>query len=157
EAQWNFRRALAHLTAGNVRARADVLADLAIAERGLEHWEAASTTLQEALDSYIALGDREMLARSCTELTAVCVWAGRLQEAIETARRGLASLQGDVSADRARLLAALAQTRAAAGGYEQAHEAMREALHIATQLSEPKLVARLLGVRSIVNYYFFRL
>src|SRR5262249_42707050 len=117
----------------------------------------ASSNLQEALDLYISLGDREMIARSCTELTAVFVWSGRLQEAIETARRGLASLQGEASADRAYLLAALAQTHAAAGGYKPAHEAMREALHIASQLSDPKLVARLLGARSTVNYYFLRL
>src|SRR5262249_10875852 len=115
------------------------------------------TALQEALDIYVSLGDREMIAKSCTELTAVFVWSGRLQEAIETGRRGLAALQGDVSADRARLLAALAQTRAAAGGYESAHEAMREALNTAPNLSASNLVARLLGPRPIVNSFFFRL
>src|SRR5262249_42139294 len=101
EARRSFRRALSYLTERDVRERADLLADLAIAERGLEQWEAALTTLQEALDLYITLGDWEMIARSCIELTAIFIWAGRLQEATETARHGLAYLHGDVSADRA--------------------------------------------------------
>ena len=79
------------------------------------------------------------------------------RKAIETARRGLAYLEADVSADRVRLLAALGQARAAAGGYEPAQEALREALNIASQLSDPKLEARLLSARSIVNFHFFRL
>jgi tetratricopeptide (TPR) repeat protein len=157
DARRSFRRALAQLTEGDVRERADLLADLAIAERGLEQWEAACTTLQEALDMYITLGDRERIARSCTELTEVFVWASRLQEATDTARRGLASLEADVSAHRARLLAVLGYAQATAGNWEPAHEALREALNIATHLADPKLVARLRGARLIVNYHFFRL
>jgi tetratricopeptide (TPR) repeat protein len=90
-------------------------------------------------------------------LTAVLVWAGRLQEAIETARRGLAYLEGDVSADRARLLAVLGQAHATAGDYEPAREALGEALNIASQHSDPKLMAGLFGARSIINYQFLRL
>jgi tetratricopeptide (TPR) repeat protein len=134
-----------------------LLAGLAIAERGLERWDAAIANLREALEIYITLDDREMIARSCTELTAVLVWAGRFQEATETARRGLAHLHGDLSADRARLLAVLAEGLATGGSYESAHEAMREALNVASHLSDPKLMARLLGARSIVNYHFLRL
>jgi tetratricopeptide (TPR) repeat protein len=134
-----------------------VLADLAIAERGLKQWDAAVTNLQEALEMYITVGDREMIAKSCTELAAVFIWAGRFQEATETARRGLAYLEADVSADRARLLTVLGYAQATAGNWERANEALQEALNIASHLSEPKLVARLLGARSIVNYNFLRL
>ena len=87
----------------------------------------------------------------------VFVWAGCLREATEAAGRGFAYLEADFSADRARLLAGLAQAHAAAGDYEPANEALHEALNIASHLSDPKLVARLLGARSIVNYHFFRL
>ena len=45
----------------------------------------------------------------------------------------------------------------AAEGYQPAHEALREAFNIASQLSDPKLEARLLGVRSTVNIHYFRL
>jgi hypothetical protein len=56
-----------------------------------------------------------------------------------------------------RFLAASVHAHAAAGSYEPAHEAQREALDIASQLSDPKLVGRVLGARSILNYHFFRL
>jgi predicted ATPase len=157
EARRSFRSALSHLTDVDVKERADLLEDIATAEWGLERWEAAFTNLQEAFDIYITLGDWEMVGRICTELTAVFVWAGRLQEATETARRGLAYLESDLSADRARLLAVFGNVRAAAGSWEPANEALQEALKIASHLSEPKLVARLLGARSQVNYMFLRL
>jgi tetratricopeptide (TPR) repeat protein len=153
----SFRSALSHLTDVDVRERADLLVSIAIAERGLERWDIAFANLNEALEIYITLGDREKIARNCTELAAVFVWEGRLEEATETARRGLSYLDADVSADRARLLAVLGQTYAIAGGYEPAHETLGEALNIASQLSDPKLVAGLLGARSIVNYQFLRL
>ncbi len=91
------------------------------------------------------------------DLAAAFMWAGRSQEAAETANRGLAHMQAEVSAERARLLAAFAQARAATGVYEPAHEALQEALSIASKLSDPMLEARLLGARSIVNFHFLRL
>jgi tetratricopeptide (TPR) repeat protein len=128
-----------------------------MAERGLDQWDAAIAHLHEVLEIYINLDDLEMIGRNFTELAAASIWAGRFQEATETARRGLTYLQAEVSADRARLFATLAQALAAAGVYQPAHEALREALNIASQLSDPKLEARLLGVQSIINIQFFRL
>jgi len=55
------------------------------------------------------------------------------------------------------LLAPLAQAHAASGSWQQAEEALREALNIASDLSDPKLEARLLGARSTINLQFFRL
>ncbi len=157
EALRSFRSALSHLDAADVRQRADLLASLAIAQRGLEQWDAALANLHEVIEIYVNLGDREMIGRSFTELTDAFTRVGRFQEATETARRGLAYLQPDVSVDRALLLAALAQALASAGGYGPAHGALREALHIASQLSDPKPEATLIGARSLVNSYFFRL
>ena len=157
EARRSFRSALSHLRDVDAREKADLLASVAFAERGLERWDVAFANLNEALGIYIALDDREMIARRCNELTAVFVWAGRLEEGIEIGRRGLSYLGEDVSADRARLLAGLGQTHAAAGNYQPAHAALEEALDIASQLSDPKLMAELVGARSIVNYLFFRL
>jgi len=157
EARRSFRSALSHLGDVDVRERADLLARIATAERGLERWEVAFANLGEALEIYITLGDREMIAKGCTELAAVFVWAGRLQEAAETARRGLAYLEADVSADRARLLAILGDTLASAGTYQPAREALEEGLKIASQLSDPKLIAAMFGARSVANYLFLRL
>jgi predicted ATPase len=157
EARANFGSALSRQGALGVTERAALLASLATAERGLEQWDAAIGHLAESLEIYTSVGDQEMIGRSFTDLTDACGSAGRFQEASETALRGLANLSADVSVHRARLFAALGQARAAAGEYEPANEALREALSIASQLSDSKLVAGLLGARSIVNFHFFRL
>jgi predicted ATPase len=157
EARRSFRSALSHQGAVEPRERADLLASLAMAERGLSQWDAVLANLRQALEIYINLDDREMVGRSFIRLTGALITAGRFQEAIETAQRGLAYFQADISAHRVRLLALLAQALAATAGYEPAHEAMQEALNIASQLSDPKLEAELLGARSMANFGYFRL
>ncbi len=157
EAQRNFRSALSHQGAIEAHERADLLAGLAMAERGLDRWSLGVTALREALDIYMKLEDRETVVRTVNELTDALIWSGSLQEATETARRGLNYLQADISAERARLFATLGQAHALAKTYEPAHEALLEALNVASQLSDPKLEARLLGVRSIVDFLFLRL
>jgi tetratricopeptide (TPR) repeat protein len=154
EARRNFQSALSHKGAVEARERADLLAGLALAERGLELLDEAVANLREVVEIYTKLEDREMVGKSFTELTDALVWAGRLREATETARRGLAYLQADANAARAGLFAALGQAWAS---YESAQEAVNEALNIATQLSDPKLEARVLGSRSILNFRYFRL
>jgi tetratricopeptide (TPR) repeat protein len=105
-----------------------------MAEQGLGLWEAALANLREVLDIYTNLEDREMVGKSFTELTDALIWAGLFREATETARRGLAYLQADAIAARARLFAALGQACAATEGYKPAHDALSEALDIAAQL-----------------------
>ncbi len=157
EAQRNFQSALSHQRTVDPRGRAELLANLATAERGLERWDAALANLGEALEIYLRLGDREMIGRSFTESADALIFAGRIQQGIEMARRGLAYLEGDVSVDRVRLLASLGHAYAAVASHELADEAMREALDLASRLSDPKLMASVLGNRSIVNFNFFRL
>jgi len=156
EARRNFESALSHKSAVEARERAELLASLARAERGLDLWDAAMTHLREVLEIYIELDDREMSGRSFTELAAASIWVGRFQEAAEIARRGLTYLD-EVSVDRARLLATLAQALAAAGVYQAADDAVREALKIASQRSDSRLEARLLNLRSIIDIQFLRL
>ncbi len=157
EAWRSFHSALSHRGAIDPRERANLLASLSMAERGLERWDAVSANLREALEIYSDLGDREMIGRSFTELAEALFFAGRLQETAETARRGLAYLQADVSADRVRLLATLGLANGSARAYAPADEALRDGLNIASQLSDPKLEARVLGARSTVNSLFFQL
>src|SRR5216684_406516 len=132
--------------------------NLAMAEQGLERWGAVFANLREALDIYVNLGERDMVGKSFTELTDAFISAGNFQEAAQTAHRGLAYLEADVSANRGHLLASLGHALAAAAtGYNPANEALREALNIASQLSDQGLEARVLGARSLVNLNFFRL
>jgi tetratricopeptide (TPR) repeat protein len=157
EARQNFTSALSHRQTVEARERADLLRKLAMAERGLDQWDAAIAHLCEVLEISLQIDDRVMVGRSFTDLAAASIWAGHFQDAAETSRRGLTYLQTDISADRARLLATLAQALAAAGVYRPAGEALSEALRIASQLSDPKLEAGLLGVRSIIDIQFLRL
>ncbi|MGC2306225.1 ATP-binding protein [Candidatus Binatus sp.] len=157
EARGNFRSALSHQSALDPRQKADLLASLATAERGLYLWEMVVANLRGALELYFNLADREAIVRTVNWLTDALLWVGRFQEGIETAQRGLAYLQAEVSVERAHLFATLAQAHAVGKAYEPAQEALHEALNIASQLSDPKLEARLLAVRSMINGRFFRL
>ena len=157
EAGRSFRSALSYQGAIDPREKADLLASLAMTELSLERWDSAVGDLREVLDIYTNLGDRERIGSSFAELTDAFIWVGRFREAAETARRGLDYLGSDVSANRARLLAAIAQASAASAGRQSACAALHEALEIASKLSDSKLEARVLGARSIVNMHFFRL
>ena len=84
----SFRSAFSNLVGTDIKERADLLKGVVIAEPGLARWDSAFAALTEAFEIYIGLGDREMIAKSCTELAGVLVWAGRLCEATETGRRG---------------------------------------------------------------------
>jgi tetratricopeptide (TPR) repeat protein len=157
EARRSLRSALSHQGAEDPGERAHLLASLAMAELGLERWDAAVANLREVLDIYTNLGDREMIGKSFAELADAFIWVGRFPDAAETARRGLDYLGADVSANRLCLLAVLGQASAASAGREPACAALREALDIASRLGDPKLEARVLGARLIVNMHFFRL
>ena len=157
EARRNFQSALSHQGAVSPRQRADLLASLAMAERGLDLWELVVANVGEALQIYVDLVDQQAIVETVYELIDALFWTGRIQETAETAQRWLSYFRADVSADRAYLFATLAQAHTVAAAYEPAQEALREALNIASQLSDPKLEARLLGVRSTINYQFFRL
>jgi tetratricopeptide (TPR) repeat protein len=157
EARRSFQSALSYQGAVDPKQKADLLERLAMAERGLDQWDAVLANHREALEIYVNLGDREMIVRSFKDLTAALFFAGRLQELAEAAGRGLSYVEADVSADRARLLAALGQAHAAAGDYEPAQAALHEALNIASELSDPKLAATVLAARSVANVLYFRL
>jgi hypothetical protein len=112
--------------------------------------------LDEVVEISINLGDREMIGKSFSRLTDALIVAGHFPQAVDAARRrGFAYLEGEVSVDWMRLLDGLSQALAWAEGYEAAHEALKEAMKLASQLADPKLVTRLVGVRSIVNFHFF--
>jgi predicted ATPase len=159
EARQSFRFALSETNALEPQERAELLVSLAIAERGLDHWDTAVANLREALEICFKLGDRKTITWIVNELTDALFWVGLSQEAIATAQRGLNYFGAEISAERARLFATIgwAHAHKSARDYERAEESMRHALNIASQLSDPKLEAELLGVRSEINIEFSRL
>ena len=156
EARANFESTLSLADTIDMRERANLLASVAMAEMGLERWEAALANLRKALEIHIQMGDREMMGASFSELAQALITAGHCDEAAETAQRGLTHLQGDISAYRVHLFAALAQARVFGPDHHLAEESWRAALELSAQLSDPKLMGRALSARSVVYHQFFR-
>jgi predicted ATPase len=63
EARRSFQSALSYQDALEVRARAESLASLAMAERGLDQWGVVVANLQEAMEIYLKLDDRETFVK----------------------------------------------------------------------------------------------
>ncbi len=137
QARRNFRSALSHRADISAKETAELLATLGMAEAGLELWDTALPNLRKSLEIYIGLGDRDMIGRSFSELTDALILAGGFHQAIETARRGLAHIERDVSVDRVRLLDRLSQGLASVEGYRPPHEALKEAPEPASQAIDP--------------------
>ncbi len=158
EARRSFQSALSYQGALDQREKAELLASLAMAELSLEHWDAAVANLREVLEIYTNLGDREMIGKQLCRVGR-CIHLGWPLPGCEPK-----PLVAD-STTSARTSAPIgyafslrsAQASAASAGREPACAALREALEIASKLSDPKLEARVLGARSIVNLHFFRL
>src|SRR3989442_6052903 len=104
-------------------------------------WDTALAKLGEALALLLSLGDRTTIGSLFSECAEALTWAGRYEDAARVARRVLEHLDGDLSADQVRLLSALGLTHATAAVYEPAEEALREALNLASQLFDQKLIA----------------
>jgi tetratricopeptide (TPR) repeat protein len=157
EARSSFQTALSHPTVISAKEKAELLARLATAHSGLERWDSVFANLRESAELYVGIGDRELIGKSFGDLTDALILAGRFPEAVETGRRGLSYLERDASIGRVRLLNGLSQALAWAQGYEPAHETLAEAMELASQLADTRLLTSVVGVRSIVNFYFFQL
>ncbi len=157
EALSHFQSALSHQGDLDLSKRAELLVRLAMAERGLGQWDAVLSHLGESLEITIGIGDRTAVGSMFSEFAQALLSAGRYEEAGRVARRGLNHLQGDLSADRVRLLCVQGLRGVTTRAYEPAAESLREALNVASQLSDPNLVARVLGDRCQLNSHFFRL
>jgi predicted ATPase len=157
EARQSFRSALSEKNALEPQERAGLLVNLAIAERGLNHWDSVVANLREALEIYLKLEDRKTIAWIVDDSTDALFRLGRNQEALASARRGLQFFGTEISGERARLFATIAWAYKSVGDYERAQESIRDGLSVAYQLCNPELEAQLLGVRSEINTAFSRL
>jgi tetratricopeptide (TPR) repeat protein len=158
-----YEDALRHLTEAVSRHdssdranHAELLADLATAERSLGRWEDALGHWRESLALYTALGDRSAASSVYIAIVEALNWAGRYFEAAEFAFRGLAHLEKNVTSDRARLLGALGAMNTAAGAYQPARDALVEAVQMAEQLGDAKSLGLVLSYRSFHNFVFLR-
>ena len=140
----------------DVSERVGLLTGLAAAEDGLEHWESRLAYLQEALKIATGLGDRGVGGKTLADLADALLLAGRFEDALKLANQGLSCLETEADADQVRLLATLGQAHAATASYQPALEAMQRALDLSQRLAIPRLTARVLRARSIVNFHYLR-
>jgi tetratricopeptide (TPR) repeat protein len=110
-----FEEALSHLERAAERTesatpaeRAELLFRLGTARRNTGQWDEAIETWKEAADAYEVVGDAEAAGRVCHEAAYSLAWAGRFEEGVTIAQRGIDLLGDRVSAVRApRLLSQL--------------------------------------------------
>jgi len=148
-----YESALALQSTDDRRGRADVLYKRGLARRSLGRSEEALADWCEALAAYDELGDAEAMGRICHEMSVQFIWAARPEEAMKTARQGLMALGERVSVDRCRLLAWAGIALSLAGYYTAADGMLSQAVAIAEQLGNQRLLGTVLVGRTF-NHCF---
>jgi tetratricopeptide (TPR) repeat protein len=156
EARRHFETALSFQKGADAASRAQLLLDVATADRGLGNWDAALARWKEAVDLYAAAGDSGASGCVFFEMFEGLVWSGRGDAAQDLARRGLDGLKED-PANRAYLATVNGLVSSLNGHFEQARPAFEEALSTARALHDCKLVARIQAYWSITDFYFMQL
>jgi tetratricopeptide (TPR) repeat protein len=157
EALRHFESALAQGDIIDRRRRAELLSQLAMAERGLGRWDNALASWREALDICTNLGDYELIDGICFKIVVMLMWVGRYQEAEQIAQRSLVQLPGEANTDRVRARTAVGLIKTVAGDYQAAQDAFHNALTSADRLSDHKLQALILAFRSHCHLHFLQL
>ncbi len=134
--------------------RADLLFLLGMTQRNLGHWDDALATWDRSLEISEQAGDRQTVARICDVATFNLIWSFRFPEGEAMARRGLAALGAERSADRGRLLGVFALAVACLGPYDESAAAAAEALEVATELGDDALLGYALAMQSVQRFCF---
>ncbi|MEE9286423.1 MAG: AAA family ATPase [Dehalococcoidia bacterium] len=137
--------------------RADLLFKRGLALRSLGRWEEALADWREALSTYEELGDAEAMGHTCREMCFQLAWGARYVESLEMARRGLIALGKQVSADRCRLLVTAGRTLSAAGQYAAGSSMLAQALAMAQELGDQRLLREVLADKVSHHAYYMQL
>ena len=149
DAVGHFEHALSLIPAADQLGRARLLERLAMALRSVGRWEDALGTMNDALDRYEALGQVEAIGRLGWAMVYQLVWTARLVEGVQVGQRTLAALGNTVSADKARLLSALAWVIGISGDYAAATATFDQARALAEQVGDERALADVLHMQTI--------
>jgi tetratricopeptide (TPR) repeat protein len=144
----HFQQALSLLERSTQDTRAELLERLAMALRSVGRWDDALTTMNEALDLYQALGRTDALGRLSWAMVSQLTWTARVPEAVQAARRALAALGDIVSADRARLLSAMAWAVGLGNDHATAKQMFDQARALADQVGDERALADVLQMET---------
>src|SRR5215216_4656749 len=110
--------------------------------------------MDDALDRYEKLGQVEAIGRLGWAMVYQLVWTGRFVEGMQVGRRTLAALGNTVSADKARLLSALAFAISVSGDYAAARTTFDQARALAEQVGNERAIADVLHIETFHHFGF---
>ena len=149
-----FEKALSLTPDDGQLGRAQLLERMAMTLRSLGRWEDALDTMNDALDRYDTLGQVEASGRLGWAMVYQLVWTARFVEGVQVGRRTLAALGNTVSADKARLLAALAFAISVSGDYAAATATFDQARALAEQAGNQRAMADMLHMQTIHHFVY---
>ena len=120
---------------------------------GLTRWPEAQRSWYLAVDQLEKQGERRLLAEICGLLAAQHVWTGHLDHCLAVARRALESLGDAPTSGRARLLAWAGHALNQSGDSRAGAALTEEAVGIAEQLDDPKLLGHVLTHQACQSFY----
>ena len=148
EAQRAFERAA--WLAEDDRTRASLLDRAGRAAQLNADYAVARERLEQAIELFETLGDREAASRSLVAMAAVLHADNRLEEAVEVNERAVIGL-ADGTAEKAAALAALASNNAFLGEFDKALAMTEAALAIAEPLEEWLTIIRALNTLALIR------
>jgi class 3 adenylate cyclase/tetratricopeptide (TPR) repeat protein len=157
DAVGHFEHALSLLPAADEFGRAQLLERLAMAQRNVGRWDDALGTMNQALDRYEALGQTAAIGRLGWAMVYQLTWTGRLIEGVTVGQRTLAALGDTTSADKARLVSALARAISLSGDYATATATFDQARALAEQVGNERALADVLHMQTIHHLGYVQL
>ena len=154
DAVGHFEKALSLMPNDDQLGRAQLLERLAMALRSVGRWQDALGTMNGALDRYQTLGQVEAIGRLGWAMVYQLVWTARFVEGVQVAQRTLAALGNTVSADKARLLSALAFAISVSGDYAAATATFNQARALAEQVGNERATADVLHMQTIHHFVY---
>jgi class 3 adenylate cyclase/tetratricopeptide (TPR) repeat protein len=148
DAVGHFEHALSLVPAADHYGRAQLLERLAMALRSVGRWDDALRTMNQAMDRYQALGQAAATGQLGWAMVYQLIWSGRLIEAVAAGQRALAALGDTTSADKARLLSALALAISVSGDYPAATATFNQARALADQVGNERALADVLHMQT---------
>jgi class 3 adenylate cyclase/tetratricopeptide (TPR) repeat protein len=154
QALGHFDRALGLLPPNDGATRARVLEGMGTAERSLGHLEEALTLWSEALTVYEAASDATAVAKLCLDAAVQVAWWRRGRDVSALVDRGLAALPTRKNAYAAGLLALAGRMASQTGDYDGAERLLQEALAIARDHDDGRVLGITLSSRAIHHYNY---
>lgn len=153
----HFEQALTLMQTAEPSEQPVLFADLGHAQRSLGRNEQALQSWRQAIDAYEVLADAEGVADMCFRASQELWWLNQDQESLALAQRGLTRLDGRVTSQRAQMLGWTAAAGAWIRPYRHGSDMIDEALALARQLGDPRLLGHALVNKALHRFAFAHL